>query len=107
MVEPTLVRANAAVGRPVPRLAITLYGPPAVPFAVKVGAVATPLPSVLTITVVTLPGNVPLAPPEGAVKFTGIPLFVLPDSVTAALSAVLKAVLMAALWELPPLTLSG
>src|SRR5260370_42355302 len=101
MVEPTLVRANAAVGRPVPRLAITLYGPPAVPFAVKVGAVATPLPSVLTITVVTPPGKVPLAPLEGAVNVTGMPLRLVPESFTFACSGVLKALLIAMLCGVP------
>src|SRR5260370_21302090 len=52
-------------------LATTLYGPPAVAFAVNVGAVATPLASVFTITDVTDPGKVPLAPLEGAANVTG------------------------------------
>ena len=91
-----MVRAKAAVGKPLPRLAITLYGPPAVLLAVKVGAVAAPLLSVLTVAVVTLPGNVPLVPLDGAVNVTGKPLFVSPDSVTVAFSAIPKAVLMTA-----------
>ena len=43
------------------------------PFAVKVGVVATPLPLVVMFTVVTLPGKVALAPLAGAVKVTTPP----------------------------------
>ena len=79
-----MVKAKLAVGRPGPMLATTLYGPPAVPFAVNTGAVGTPLPFVTAFAVVTLPGKVPLGPLPGAVKVTVIPLIGLPDSVTVA-----------------------
>ena len=86
-------------------LATTLYGPPALPFAVNTGAVATPLPFVATFAVVTLPGNVPLGPLPGAVKVTVIPLIGLPDSVTVACSCVGKAVLGAVLCGVPAVAL--
>src|SRR2546427_6177239 len=92
-----LVKANEAVGRPVPIPATTLYDP-AIPLAVKVGAVATPLPSVLTVADEL---KVPLAPLPGAVKVTGIPLWVTPDSLTLAFSAVPNALLIVALCGVP------
>src|SRR5712691_5437420 len=52
------VSAKLTVGGAVPTLATTLYVP-ALPLAVKVGAVATPLPSALTVTLSADPGNVP------------------------------------------------
>ena len=100
-----LVRLKFAVGRPVPMLATTLYGPPTVPLAVNTGAVATPLAFVAAVAVVTLPGNVPLAPLPGAVKVTVIPLIGLPDSVTVACSWVPKAVLGAVLCGVPAVAL--
>jgi hypothetical protein len=45
---------------------------PVVPFAVNVGAVASPEVFVFTVAVVTLPANVPLCPLCGALKRTGI-----------------------------------
>src|SRR5690242_21380871 len=52
-------------------LATTLYGPPAVPFAVNVVDVATP---VALLTAVFVPVNVPLAPLGGAGNVTVAPL---------------------------------
>ena len=46
---------------------------PVIAFAVKVGAVATPLALVTAIAVVEPPANVPLAPAPGAVKITFTP----------------------------------
>lgn len=57
-------------------VAVTVKGPPAVPLAVKVGAVATPLVFVVAVTTVPLfvpPEKVPLAPLEGAVNVTTTP----------------------------------
>ena len=64
----------------------------------KVGAVATPLPSVATVDDAE---NEPLAPLTGAVKVTDTPPTAILDSLTVALSAVLNAVLMAALCGVP------
>lgn len=70
--------------------------------AVKVGAVATPLGSVLTLTLVRLPGKVPLAPEGGAVKVTEtLGTGLLLPSFTMALSAVVKAVFTVALCDPP------
>src|SRR6267143_1330194 len=96
-----LVRLKFAVGKPAPRLARTLYGPPAVPLAVNAGAVATPLAFVVAVAVVTLPGNAPLAPLDGAVKVTVTPVIGLPDSVTVAWSRAPKAVLIGVLCSVP------
>ena len=69
------------------------------PFAVKVGAVARPAASVITVL---LPLNVPDAPEAGALNVTLTPLSgLLPASTTLACSAVLKAVLIAALCGVP------
>jgi len=71
-----LVKEKSA-GDSVPATAVTVYGPPAVPFAVKVGAVALPLTSDVAVAVVppfVPPAKVPLAPLEGAVKVTTTPL---------------------------------
>ncbi len=55
-------------------VAETVYGPPAVAFAVKVAAVATPFASVIAVvTLERLSAKVPLAPVEGAVKVTSMP----------------------------------
>src|SRR5437899_2853650 len=54
-------------------VAVTVYGPPAVPFAVKVGAVATPEALVVALAVSREPGKVPLGPLPGAVKVTITP----------------------------------
>jgi hypothetical protein len=61
----------------VPATAVTLYGPPAVPLAVKVGAVAIPLELVVAVAVsppFVPPAKVPLGPLEGALKVTITPL---------------------------------
>src|SRR5207253_1903482 len=84
----TFVIAKFAVSAPT--LATTLYEP-AVPLAVRAGAVAMPLPFVTTVA---LAAKVPEAPEAGAVKVTLTPASgLLPESVTLACSAVLKAVL--------------
>jgi hypothetical protein len=71
-------------------------------FAVKVEAVATPLPSVETVSVfVPEPANVPLAPAPGAVKVTETPLMGMPDSDTVASRSVGKAVPTAVLCGVP------
>ena len=64
----------------------------------NVGAVATPLPSVVTVAELE---NDPLTPVAGAVKVTDTPPTAILDSLTVALSAVLNAVVMAALCGVP------
>jgi hypothetical protein len=97
---PTLfVKAKFAEVAPV-ALATTLYGPPAVEFAVKVADVATPLAFV--VAVFTPPANVPLAPLAGAVNVTKTPLTGLfPASVTVATKGAANAVLIVALCGVP------
>jgi len=82
--------------------ALTIYAP-AVVFAVKAGALATPLAFVVAWAVVTLPGKVPLAPLVGAVNVT-VALFIgfPPLSFTVACSSVWKAFPTVALWVAPP-----
>src|SRR5581483_241411 len=84
------VRLKLTVGMFGPTLATTLYEPP-IAFAVKVGAVATPLPSVFTVAVSELPGKVPLAPLFGAVNVTPIPEMGFPELVNVAFKAVPRA----------------
>src|SRR6266446_3225681 len=74
--------------------AVTLYGPPAVAFAVN-GAAATPDAFVATTIVAVLLLNTPDAPDPGAVNVTFTPLTgLLPASFTA--TALAKAVLIVA-----------
>ena len=70
-VAAVFVNVKAAEDDPPARLAVTLYGPPTMEFAVKTGAGATPLESVATVA---LPENEPLAPFAGAAKVTRTPL---------------------------------
>jgi hypothetical protein len=72
-------------------------------FAVKVGAVATPLPlvAIALLTFVPVSAKVPLAPLAGAVNVTGTPLIGLPDSDTVASRSVAKAVPTVALCGVP------
>src|SRR5258706_29502 len=80
--------------------AVTLYGPPAVPLAVKVVAVATPCAFV--VAVFTPPANAPLAPLAGAIKVTVAPFTGLfPESFTVAWNGVANAVLIVALCGVP------
>src|SRR6266849_5016960 len=80
--------------------AVTLYGPPAVAFAVNVVEVATPL--ALVVAVFTPPAKVPLTPLVGAVNVTNTPFTGLfPASFTVACSCVANAVLIAALCGVP------
>ena len=60
------VRLKLAVKAPA--VAVTVYGPPGVLFAVNVVAVAMPFTSVVTVTVFVLFANFPLAPEAGAVN---------------------------------------
>jgi hypothetical protein len=84
-------------------LATTLYGPPAVAFAVNVAEVATPLAFV--VAVFTPPANVPLAPLVGAVNVTNTPLTGLfPASVAVATKGATNAVLIAVLCPDPLVT---
>jgi hypothetical protein len=84
-------------------LATTLYGPPAVAFAVNVADVATPLAFV--VAVFTPPANVPLAPLTGGVNVTTTPLTgLLPESVTVATKGAANAVLIVALCPEPVVT---
>jgi hypothetical protein len=93
------VRTKFAEVAPV-ALATTLYGPPAVAFAVNAADVATPLAFV--VAVLTPPAKVPLAPLAGGVNVTTTPLTgLLPESVTVATRGAPKAVLIAALWGVP------
>ena len=77
-------------GEATPAVEAVTVSLPAVEFAVKVGAVATPL---LFVTTVADPLNVPLAPLPGAANVTDAPAIgLLNESLTSALSAVPKAV---------------
>ena len=81
-------------------LATTLYGPPAVAFAVNVADVATPLAFV--VAVLTPPANVPLAPLVGGVNVTSTPFTgLLKESLTVACSCAANAVLTLALCGVP------
>jgi len=81
-------------------LATTLYGPPAVAFAVNTAEVATPL--VFVVAVFNPPAKVPLAPLPGAVNVTTTPLTRLfAASRTVACSGIAKAVLTVALCGVP------
>jgi hypothetical protein len=83
-------------------LATTLYGPPAVAFAVNVFEVATPL---AFVSAAFDPVNAPLAPLVGAVNVTVTPLTGLfPASVTVATNGAPNAVLIAALCPEPLVT---
>src|SRR5271166_1228951 len=80
-----------------PTVAVTVYDP-GVLLALKMGAVATPIPSVITTQVIPLQGDpkLPLGPELGAWKVTftfGTPT--LPASRTVACNLVGKAVLIA------------
>ena len=81
-------------------LAVTLYIP-VVKLAVKAGAVATPLLSVVTVAAVPPPANVPLAPVDGAVNVTPTPLNPPEGSVTVAFKAVTKVLPTLMLCPLP------
>src|SRR5207249_3145600 len=83
-------------------LATTLYGPPAVAFAVNTADVATPL---VVVAVFTPPAKVPLAPLPGAVNVTVTSFPALfPSSLTVASSGVPNAVLIDALCPEPLVT---
>jgi hypothetical protein len=88
----------------VPAFAATVYGPPAVLFAVNVGAVATPLALVVTVAVPLPPANVPLAPFVAAVtvNVTETPLTPFPPLSATVACKEANAVLIATLCE-PPL----
>jgi hypothetical protein len=60
IIKSTLVRENVIEAALPATDAVTLYGPPAMPFAVNTADVATPLAFV--VAVFTPPANVPLAP---------------------------------------------
>jgi hypothetical protein len=99
-----LVREKFAEVAPV-ALATTLYGPPAVEFAVKAADVATPL--AFEVAVFVPPANVPLAPLPGGVNVTSTPptgLF--PVSVTVATNGAANAALIAALCPEPLVTVT-
>src|SRR6187549_1884918 len=92
----TLVRAKVVLSAPA--VAVTLYEP-AMPLAVKAGAVAMPL---ALVTTVALAANVPEAPVEGAVKVTLTPLSgLLPASATRTCMAVANCVFTVALCGVP------
>jgi hypothetical protein len=84
----TVVRPDAA--------AVTVYGPPAVVFAVN-GAIATPDAFVATVMVAVLLLNTPEAPAPGAVNVTFTPeTGLLPASFTVTAKAFANAVLIVA-----------
>src|SRR5437667_201551 len=84
-------------------LATTLYGPPAVAFAVNTADVATPL--VFVVAVFTPPAKVPLAPLPGAVNVTvTLPTGLFPASVTVATNGAPNAALIDALCPDPLVT---
>jgi hypothetical protein len=94
------VSEKFTVVRPV-AAAVTVYGPPAVAFAVN-GADATPDAFVATVIVAVLLLNTPDAPDPGAVNVTFTPLTALfPASRTVAWSGVANAVLIVALCGVP------
>src|SRR5580692_1981901 len=94
-----LVNEKFAVVAPV-ALATTLYGPPAIAFAVNTVEVATPLP--LLVAVFTPPANLPLAPLAGGVNVTTTPLTgLLLASVTVVTSGAANAASIAALCPEP------
>ena len=99
---PTLfVSEKFTVVRPV-AAAVTVYGPPAVLFAVN-AAEATPDAFVATTIVAVLLLNTPDAPDPGAVKVTFTPLTGLPpESFTVTASAFANAVLIVADWGVVP-----
>src|SRR5205085_9291311 len=73
---------------------------PAVVFAVKTAAVATP--DAFVVVVLTPPENIPLAPLVGAVNVTVTPLTgLLKESLTVACNWVVNAVLTVALCGVP------
>jgi hypothetical protein len=79
--------------------AVTVYAP-----AVALAAIATDCatPELLVVAVVTPPANAALAPLEGTVNVTAMPLSRLPfESVTVAASGLAKAVLIVVLCPLP------
>src|SRR6266404_4186426 len=89
------VSEKFTVVRPV-AAAVTVYGPPAVAFAVN-GADATPNPFVATVIVAVLLPNTPEAPAPGAVNVTFTPeTGLLPASFTVTANAFAKAVLIVA-----------
>src|SRR5882672_5530328 len=79
-----LVSEKFTVVRPV-AAAVTVYGPPAVAFAVN-GADATPNPFVATVIVAVLLLNTPDAPDPGAVNVTFTPLLATPPTVTTTVA---------------------
>lgn len=84
-------------------VADTVYAP-RVALAVKVGAVALPEPSLITIAVVLPPVKVPLAPEAGAVKVTAtLETGLLLASSTVACSAVGKLPPATVSWGVPAL----
>src|SRR3977135_1289239 len=88
---PMLVRGEATPTATPGAVAVRLYDP-AVPFAVRVGAVAIPFTSVTAVFVP--PRNAPDAPEPGTVNVTVVPLTGLPNaSVTRACGDVGNAVL--------------
>ena len=89
---------SAGVAIPV-AVAVTVYGPPAVAFAVNTADVATPLASV--VAVFAPPANVPLAPVAGGVNVTTTPLTPVPPFDTVATSGAANAVLTVALCAVP------
>ena len=78
------VRLKFAVDVTPDTVAVTVYGPPAVAFAVNVGDVATPFESVVAVAVADPLPKVPLAPVDGAVNVTVTPLFGVPAVDTVA-----------------------
>ena len=74
---------------------------PAVALAVNTGAVAMPEALVTAVTVVRFPGNVPLAPDDGAVNVTVAPCTGPFISVTVALNAVPNGALTSAICGVP------
>ena len=80
-----------------PEVALTVNGPPTIAFAVRVGAVATPLELVVACAEIAPPENVPLAPFPAAVtvNVTVAPLTRLPPLSFTVATRDAKAVLIA------------
>ncbi|HTW61095.1 MAG TPA: hypothetical protein VMD55_04755, partial [Terracidiphilus sp.] len=95
--EDVLVREKSAGELAPVVVAVTVYGPPAVEFAVKADEVASPFALVVSISVAIPLLKVPLAPEAGAVKVTEAPLSGEPLDVTSATRGLAKLVLTVAL----------
>jgi hypothetical protein len=83
-------------------VAVTLYVPAVVPAVNVCEVVATPVESVVSVSVAPPVAKVPFGSAAGAVKVTETPLAGVPLEVTFACRAVPNAVPTCAIWGVPP-----